>query len=724
MSSIPIQPSEKRVPVTSSGLLQTLFGINTSNLNIPARDLTESALPPVQGINTKALAEYIVQNKSSNARNLQRANFFLNEWNSNLCYICGCNIDKTQPTTSEKEWHIEELEHVLPIGEALALTGIIQLNQREFKKTMEEIANTNVAYSYLIEYARSHTCCNQAKGVISFLDFDGTPPFDKPYKTDTTNIETVLEKIWDNTVKPGKFRQESYACGNPALKNDLRTIYNNDKKEFIRLRKAYIIENYMNPILRYIYDDIEQAGFRFMNLCYLANQAISIDQKVWGMIGARTKLSKSELYTKIATTINNKYNSSIYQTTRGDIIKRIFANRLLSSYMQSYYNSLQVNATTRKSSRATVATFLNENAFSTAINSDFLIIKNNYRNFLKSLSVSAIDPSLQVSNEFFFGMQYIILLIENQADDFIFYEDMVEPLINMIINVNKYIILYIFLSIIFYNSQYISRKSDNNFEFKYLGSLNELDEFISQNNLGIEYYQQQLNDIDILQQFNYTAFMPKQSDAEIDNGMNRSTTQTSIVLNLQSMNGYGGNVIEAPIQLFGSALLMNMNRKITEERNQLQQVIDALNKLYKSPPPPDLVKLLIQSFEQELPPSQIGSTIGTKYPGIFGIQKPSSTPFVSLRPEQRSQLKRKISDYDSSSSKRYTTGESASDSPASTSSNPYMTTNRFSTRGGIKLKRNKSIKKRKNTKQKNKKIKKKKNKTVKKRKNKTKRRKH
>ena len=719
MSSIPQQTSEKRVPVTSSGLLQTLFGISTSNLNIPARDLTESALPPVQGINTKVLAEYIVQNKSSNTRNLQRAKFFLEEWNSNLCYICGCNIDKTQPQTSEKEWHIEELEHVLPIGEALALTGIIQLNQRDFKKTMEEIANTNVAYSYLIEYARAHTCCNQAKAVISFLDFDGTPPFNEPYKIDTNNIETVLEKIWDNTVKPGKFRQESYACGNPSLKNDLRTKYKNDKKEFIRLRKAYIIENYMNPIIRYIYDDIEKAGFRFMNLCYLANQALSIDQKVWGMIGARTKVSKPELYTRIVNAINDKYKTTIYQITRGNTIKSMFSNSLLSSYIQKYYNSLQANATTRKSSRATVATFTNENAFSTAINSDFLVIKNNYIDYLKKLRVPTIDPSLQVSNEFLLGMQYIILLIENQSDDFIFYEDMVEPLVDMTINVNNYIILYIFLTIIFYNSQYISRKSDNNFEFTYLGSLNALDTFISENNLGIEYYQQQLNDIDILQQLNYTAFIPKQSDTEIDNGMNIAVPQNSIVLNLQSMNSYGGNIIEAPIQLIGQSLLMGMNKKITEERNQLQVVIDALNQLYTSPPPPDLVKLLIQSFEQELTPSQISSNIGTKYPGIFGIQKQTSPPSAEEHAQNLANARKKISDYETASSKGYTTSESVSDSPASASSNPYMSSNRFSRRGGIKLKRNKSIKKRKNTNH----IKKRKNTTVKKRKNKTKRRK-
>jgi hypothetical protein len=715
MLSIPMQTSEKRVPVTSSGLLQTLFGIDTSNLNIPARDLTESALPPVQGLNTKALAEYIVQNPSSDTRNLQRAKFFLQEWNSNICYICGCNINKTQPSKSEKEGHIEELEHVLPIGEALALTGIIQLNQRDFKKSMEQIANTNVAYSYLIEYARAHTCCNQAKGVISFLDFNGAPPFNEPYKIDINNIESVLEKIWENTVKPGRFRQESYACGNPALKSDLRNNYS-DKKAFIHSRTEFIINNYMNPILEYIYNDIEREGLRFMNLCFLANQAISIDQKVWSMVGARTKISKQDLYMRIATSINDKYKTSIYQTTRGDIIKSIFYNRLLSPYLQTYYNSLQVNATTRKSSR--IVTFTNENAFSTAINSDFLIIKKNYIDFLKNLGLPFIEniigPSLQVSNEFFFGMQYIILLIENQAVDFVFYEDMIEPLIDMIINVNKYIILYIFLTIILYNSKYISRKSDNNFEFNYLGSLNELDGFISQNNLGIEYYQQQLNDIDILQQFNYTAFMPIKTESEVTMGMSVSTPQNNIVLNLQSMNTYGGNVIEAPIQLLGSALLMNMNRKITEERNQLQEVIDALNQLYASPPPPDLVNLLIQSFEQELPPSQIGSNIGTKYPGIFGIQKQISPPSAEEHAQNLASAHKKISDYESKEG--YTTGESTS---ASSQPYQYMSNNKFS-RGGIKLKKTKKTK----TKKRSNYVKKRKNKTIKKIKNKTKRRKH
>jgi hypothetical protein len=703
MSSILNQSFEKRVPVTSSGLLQTLFGIDTSNLNIPARDLTESALPPVQGLNTKALAEYIVETKSSNTRNLQRANFFLQEWNSNICYICGCNINKTQPAKSEKEWHIEELEHVLPIGEALALTGIIQLNQRDFRKSMEQIANTNVAYSYLIEYARAHTCCNQAKGVISFLDFNGTPPFNEPYKIDINNIESVLEKIWDNTVKPGRFRQESYACGNAALKSDLRNNYS-DKKVFIRSRTEFIINNYMIPIIRYIYDDIEKAGFRFMNLCFLANQAISVDQKVWGLIGARTKISKHDLYVRIATSINDKYKTSIYQTTRGDIIKSIFYNRLLSQYIQEYYNSLQVNATTRKSSRAAVATFLNENAFSTAINSDFLIIKNNYIEFLKNLGVpfieNIIDPSLQVSNEFFFGMQYIILLIENQAVDFVFYEDMVDKLVDMIINVNKYIILYIFLTIINYNSKYISRNASNNFEFKYLGSLNGLDSFISENNLGVEYYQQQLNDIDVLQQLNYTAFMPIKTESEVTMGMNASTPQNNIVLNLQSMNTYGGNIIEAPIQLLGQSLLMNMNRKITEERIQLQEVIDSLNELYKSPPPPDLVNLLIQSFEQELSPSQIGSEIGRRYPGIFGIQKQMTPPSAEEYAQNLASARKKISDYESKEG--YTTGESSSSQPYQ-----YMSTNRFA-RGGKKHKKQKKSKR--------------KNKTMKIKKNKTKRR--
>ena len=229
-----------RIPTKSGDVLLQIFGKVPADFGELARDLTELQVPQTQGINAYRLADYIVS-KGKQSKYYDRALFFKNLYESNNCYICGLPIEK-----GNKQ---EELEHVLPIGEALALTGIIQDNRKDFEKKIEEIADHPISYMYLLEYARSHTCCNQIKGSLSFLKFNGSPPFKQPYSVDQNTIKTFLKNVWINAGNGGGVQQFPHACANANFVKNMKKI---SMEKFIESRNEVIVRDFMTPIQKNI----------------------------------------------------------------------------------------------------------------------------------------------------------------------------------------------------------------------------------------------------------------------------------------------------------------------------------------------------------------------------------------------------------------------------------------------------------------------------------------
>ena len=105
------------------------YGFNVKKPN--AREFIEHRGPQVQGKNAFTLANHIMEKNGDPSYNdLQElARKFNNDWNSNTCYLCGQKIIKGQN---------EELEHIVPVAEAFAVLDIIQDNQTEFKRKLDD----------------------------------------------------------------------------------------------------------------------------------------------------------------------------------------------------------------------------------------------------------------------------------------------------------------------------------------------------------------------------------------------------------------------------------------------------------------------------------------------------------------------------------------------------------------------------------------------------------
>ena len=528
---------EQRVPTKSSELLETIYNLSPSVLGQVARDVTEIQNPETQGKNAYALAEYIIQKgptfRPEKPEIYKRAIFFKNLYDSNVCYLCGYPIDTTIS-------HAEELEHVLPIAEALALTAIIQLKGKEFKRNLEEISNSKDAYLYLLEYARAHTCCNQAKGVVSFLSFNGTPPYKEPYKIDNNSISQVFKNIWKNFGHGGNFQQFPHACANTTLVTNYFSKVSMDK--FIQERKQYLINNFMTPILNEIKTFVGTNGLQFAQLCYLANQALSIDQKVWGYLGSKWQGDEIDLPSLkrliIEGVITNptKPNSS-YNNTIDTVINEILkiydrnTNIKLNSIINQHFNQYLRDENQREQRK------INKQTFSRIINIEYNSFFDIHIEYLTARNSQEL-LNYQQYRYIFFGIEYIFYLLESQKSDFKFNTAMVEQLVEMVYNVNKYTIYYIFLYFIIYNPFY----NTSNFESKDNANTTELDNFIQ--TIYTPYEEIQLNFVNsVFENFNFL-----------------SNISSIFKLDLQVLTNYGSYIATSPITIITAKTLLQLSR--------------------------------------------------------------------------------------------------------------------------------------------------------------------
>ena len=445
-----------KIPTLSSEVIAFYFDKDIKELEVKsARGVIELQPPQTQGLNTLALAEYIIDLGDLGKENpyYNRAVFFKTQWDSGNCYICGLQINGTG--------HTMELEHVLPVAEAHALTGIIQKKRKDFVNidNLKALVNKPYALKYLLEYARSHRCCNQLKSATSFLEFDlSETDVKKRYTPNLIGINKILNEIYVQGYglsKTPKFQEEE-ACANKSFRTDLKTRWK-DKKLFIEARYNFIVENYINPIINEINDLIGVTSFEFAQLVFMANQAMSIDQNIWKTLtGAPLKGSTSAEILEVLYTNTEKLN---YKNTKEPIALKLieFINKFTGTFKNKAIEYVSSNLRQSGSTKKPSDRIVDKNTLMGFLNIDYNFYTKIYFENIKSLNDNY--TGLTFDNEGLYGFQYMYYLIKNQNPSINFTKDQVINFNNMMKNINDFMIFYIYIYIIFYNP-FIGLKKD------------------------------------------------------------------------------------------------------------------------------------------------------------------------------------------------------------------------------------------------------------------------
>ena len=432
-----------KIPTTSTGILELFFNKSTKDIGSGARDVTELQPPQTQGLNTLALAKYIITLGSAH-KCYNNAKFFIDQWESGDCYICGLRINETG--------HTMELEHVLPIAEALALTGIIQENRSKFTKPkrLEEVAETPYAKNYLLEYARSHRCCNQIKSATSFLSFDLNAPDDmKKYTPNLIGINRVLNDIWGQgtgTATKNPKWQEEKGCANPSFRKSLQ---NMNKNTFIENRRNFIVEHYINQIILEINALIGKTTFKFAQLVFLANQAMSIDQSIWKTLEGKkmNEVSVDDILKKLSGNTQRLDYKSTREVMSTELMKIIENTPTLKEKAINYINSnIAVSGSNKRESKRNV----DKNTLLGFLNIDYTFYRQIYIENITRRN-EFYSSGLTENNEGLYGFQYMYYLLTSQDSSIKFTDDQIKNFNDMMNNVNNFMILYVYIYLIFYN---------------------------------------------------------------------------------------------------------------------------------------------------------------------------------------------------------------------------------------------------------------------------------
>ena len=278
---------------------------------------------------------------------------------------------------------VEELEHICPLAEAMAILEVITEGMKEFSKKLKDYATSKSGLFYLLEYARAHTCCNQVKGKLSFFKFD--PNGNPVYSIDRPTLRFILEEIWKNSVGKGTFRQELFACGNAQLKKDLET---KSKESWIKEREDYLTQYHLNPILKQVNgfihgtsDGQEGVGLPFAGLVYSANQALSVSPEVWTQMGIQwrgTSVSPEALFDSVRIELlQSQFNQ--FKHAEGDIITSLWKlqskNKTFKGHLLEYYDK-RISA--QNPSRRAGRLHLDSSNFTRFISYDYGVMKKLY----------------------------------------------------------------------------------------------------------------------------------------------------------------------------------------------------------------------------------------------------------------------------------------------------------------------------------------------------------
>jgi len=306
---------------TSSKIIIALYGHTVLDIASERNDnlrtkLIEMQPPQVQGRNAQQLAAFIIQEYDTGRipqdnvmqqkaiRNYQTANSIIADFASKRCYICGGLITTSTP----------ELEHICPVGEALAILNIIQQGVREFLNTIRNTPNflwSDDAYAAMLEYRDSHLCCNRKKSSTSFIkQVNGN------FIMDDVGIKSFLGDLWDDVAgENGDFRSRTAThnnqngCANDELRAWFKSFGSREKfinqryqdngnpSENPNVRRLPGISHYLNPILQYANFLNIQYGYKLANLFRIARQAEESNvEKLFGYLAESSSPEAAEKY--------------------------------------------------------------------------------------------------------------------------------------------------------------------------------------------------------------------------------------------------------------------------------------------------------------------------------------------------------------------------------------------------------------------------------------------
>lgn len=173
------------------------------------------------------------------------------------CYICGLPL--------KNDTHTNECEHVLPVYQATLLLALYKSKEQKGTPTPTPGYYQEV---FDLEYKWAHSCCNQVKSDISFLDFNDKK---RIFQLHVNNTRTILSKIWDGTHKQ--------CTDKTTLQVNIRRTFNN-KNAFIKNRMTVIGDVTINPIIDFLHKKItktESIGLYYLTM--ISSVLASVDQK-------------------------------------------------------------------------------------------------------------------------------------------------------------------------------------------------------------------------------------------------------------------------------------------------------------------------------------------------------------------------------------------------------------------------------------------------------------
>lgn len=423
--------SQDGIAKTSSELLKIIFGRKFDK----PRKLTEPTVPTTQGQNACKLAEYIIlhSNSNSNKQAVELANRFLKYYNEDICYICGAQIADSANA---------ELDHVLPIAEALAFNLIIPDNKCSFKKQIVSIYNSNQATGYLLEYAKTHRCCNQLKGAKSMIAFDGLPPYDKPYKINESEIELLLVNIWNNTIGRGRKYADGESCKNNELINHLKIKHTN-VADFVEKRKTQLIHDFFQPLIDFIYNISIVSGhgdIGFSTLLFIANQGSNVSDKAWNLYSQKNAhqngQSNANEYPMLITNVLSRLVNESNQVDLQVLVKKC-VERLKTNYETNADGEYIPNLGAH-------TVFRQFDILNSAINKSF---ESTFLDYY-SKKVDEYGQAVTINSENLcklFGYEYIYLLLISQPQQTIKNQNSVTILSQIMNNISEYMMFVIYL---------------------------------------------------------------------------------------------------------------------------------------------------------------------------------------------------------------------------------------------------------------------------------------
>jgi hypothetical protein len=455
------------IPTKATEALSLIVGTTIENINqsrtkkgetpILPRQIFEALNAQSQGKNTLYLAERLVEkvgkyktykDKYSNDPNFRStvaaAAKFIEDWKSDSCYICGLPITKDTD---------EELEHICPLVQGAGVLDIMKYTKKYIDRNLDDILlNSPNLILFFYEYARSHRCCNQAKGNLSFIETnEATVPY---VSSNDANIRSVLGKIHDSITGIQPFHADKGGCREKVLKDGIGIGPGQKKKEkedFVSERLASIKDNFVDRIVVYSNHFISSptggggGSLEFAKMIQIAKQAMGANETIFQSLGLRftgDPIGNDEFFTRCETMLKKNIvtgSKQFYQVKMPKFLENLQSLPGVAKQIKLVYDNETAQSPrgpSRKIDSTKLVGLLSKKLTEFKLKQSITSLKRYY---------SFIDYMQSI---YFFGIVYAKLIIKKQAER-TFRSDMVELFVNLIKNINERLTYMAIVIIIF-----------------------------------------------------------------------------------------------------------------------------------------------------------------------------------------------------------------------------------------------------------------------------------